>query len=93
MVHVLLFGEPLLQHDLINVRLALTSHTKMSLGGTEVRTSLALAEMGNRPCLITTLPDNIIGTEFREILREKHVNTRHIHMSQNMQIGATFTKK
>ena len=57
-----------------------------SLGGSEINTSISLSKQNNHVYLVSSLPDNKLGQEFLDILRQNHIQIQHVHLSRDHQL-------
>lgn len=93
MSRILTFGEPLMIHYLPDPILTSESNSFFSLGGSEINTSISLANNNHQVYLLSSLPDNKLGQEFLEILEHRNVQTQYIHLSKEHQlIGSMYVK-
>ena len=93
MSRILTFGEPLIIHYLPEPILTSESNSFLSLGGSEINTSISLANNNHQVYLLSSLPDNKLGQEFLEILEHRNIETQYIHLSNEHQlIGSMYVK-
>lgn len=93
MSRILTFGEPLIIHYLPEPILTSESNSFLSLGGSEINTSISLANNNNQVYLLSSLPNNKLGQEFLEILEHRNIETQYIHLSKEHQlIGSMYVK-
>jgi len=89
---ILSFGEPMLVNYLESNKLTSVSKSYFSLGGSEVNTLVSLSDLGRETYLISTLPQNILGKEFIEVLKKAKVNTEFVNQSENEMFGSMYVK-
>ena len=93
MPKILTLGEPLIIHYLQEATLTSESSSFFSLGGSEINTSISLANNNNQVYLISSLPKNELGKEFLDILQTRNIQTKYIHLSEEHQIiGSMYVK-
>ena len=93
MSRILTFGEPLIIHYLPDPILTSESNSFFSLGGSEINTSISLANNNHQVYLLSSLPDNKLGQEFLETLKHRSIQTQYIHLSKEHQlIGSMYVK-
>ena len=86
--NIITFGEPLLVNYFNQDKLFSKNNTFLCLGGSEINTSVSLSKNHN-VFLLSSLPNNLLGDQFIEILNNYKIITNYIYRSnEHLLIGS-----
>ena len=71
-MNILTFGEPLLINYLSKPKITSSCDSFFSLGGSEINTSIALANLGNFVYLLSVFPNNDLGDGYIEVIKNSN---------------------
>ncbi|MCX7701566.1 MAG: sugar kinase [Gemmataceae bacterium] len=93
MADIVTFGEAMIRLSPPQFRRLEQAHSlDVQVGGAELNTAVALAQLGRNSAWVSCLTDNPLGRLIRNRAREAGVDTRHIVWTNDHRVGLYFVE-